>query len=191
MINETLQWISISVILVFVVGLTRQLGQLLTSSRADKAATQGPDLGRRLPRGVMTEAELKELRALMSERDSDWAAVLAVDERCMGCNEVIGRLETEGVPRGAPVVAISRQAGPEFAERLSATFDLVAVGAERLRAADLQLTPFVLLLDSDLVVAHKSAATSVAGALAEWRGEDYLRISGPAVPDTRVVEVSA
>lgn len=167
MINETLQWIVILVILVFVVGLTRQLGQLLTSGRSDKAATQGPDLDRRLPRGVLTEPESAQLRALMSQRDSDWAAVLAVDERCMGCNEVISKLEAEGVPRGAPVVAVSRQAGAEFERRLDAAFDMVAVGAERLRAADLQLTPFVLMLDQELVVRHKSAASTIAGALAE------------------------
>ena len=65
------------------------------------------------------------------------------------------------------------------------------VGAERLRAADLQLTPFVLLLDENMAVAHKSAATSVAGALAEWRGEEYLQRSAPAVAERAPAEASA
>ena len=175
MINETLQWIVLIFLAVFAFGLTRQLGQFMVQTHQDRSETQGPDIGHRLPRGVLTEAERHLLAGLAVERDRDWIGLIAVDEQCRGCDEVLTMLEEEGIPGDAPVAAITRGAGVEFAARLERIFDVVGVGEDRVRAADLTITPFVLLLNADFKVAHKSAAASLGQALVDWRGIDAVR----------------
>jgi hypothetical protein len=169
-INEVLQWMVLLFLAVFVVGLTRQLGLSLVRSSQASAETQGPDVGKALPRAVLTQDERRRLQELMTERGSDWAAVLAVDERCPGCDLIIGTLEEEGVPGGpGPTIAVTRTADDAFRGRLEGVFDLVAVDPDRLKAADLSMTPFVILLDRKFRVAHKSAARSLGAAVDEWR----------------------
>lgn len=172
MINEIAQWAVLAVVLVFVFGLTRQLGAFMVGDHRDRAATQGPDLGKKAGSALVTETERTALAALMRERDAEHVAVVAVDQRCRGCDAVITAVEQGDSERNLPVLAISRSADPEFEQRLRSVFDVVAVDADRLRSADVKMTPFVLLLDRNFKVVHKAAAQSVDSAVAEWRADN-------------------
>jgi hypothetical protein len=178
-INEIAQWAVLAVMVVFVFGLTRQLGAFMVGDHRERAATQGPDLGKKAGAALVTETERVALGALMRERATEHVAVVAVDQRCPGCEGVISALETDGAERDFPVLAITRSADTAFEQRLRSVFDVVAIDEDRLRSADVKMTPFVLLLDRDFKVVHKAAAQSVAGAVAEWRADTGESIDPP------------
>jgi hypothetical protein len=188
MVNEALQWAVLLCLSVFVFGLTRQLGHFLISNRNERSAAHGPTEGRMVPRSVIHDAERRELKRLMSERGTPWAAVAAVAEHCVGCRTLIDELEEKGVPERAPLVLLTSEARADYLERVSGLADIVVNGDGRFQAGGIGMTPFVFLLDADLRVVHKAGAATVGGTFKEWRG---ARNGTGGVLDVRLSEPEA
>jgi hypothetical protein len=168
-INEALQWAVLLALSVFVFGLTRQLGHFLIINRADRSASNGPDLGKAVPGGLLHDAERDALRALMRERSSDVAAVAAVAEHCPGCRTLLDELADNGAPEGMPLVLLAASASDEFRSRLTSLSDVTVIEEQRIKAGGIGLTPFVFILDEQFNVVHKEAAMTVHGTLRSWR----------------------
>jgi hypothetical protein len=179
-INEIAQWVVLVFLAVFTVGLTRQLGHSMIRSRQDRADAQGPDLNQKIPRSVVTADEWATLAELMAQRGAEVAVLLAVDERCPGCAQLITAAEEHGVPTGLPVMAISRSDNVDFVTRLSSTFDLVSTGTVRFKGADLVTTPYVMLLDTEGRVVHKAAGMLLHPVIDEWFGRQPALVHAAA-----------
>jgi hypothetical protein len=170
-VNEAAQWAVLIFLGIFVLGLTRQLGAFLTTTRAMKADVTGPSIGKVVPRSLLSAEERRRLVDLIRGRGVDWAAILAVDDRCSGCDELIAGLEADGVPEGAPLFVFSRQSDEEHRRRLAAIADHVVVDERRMKRADLTITPFAMLVDDELRIARKAIGTELMPMLERWRAE--------------------
>jgi hypothetical protein len=158
LLNELAQWAVLLALAVFVVGLTRQLGDFLIPPRERVEQSYGPGLGVRLPAALLPEPERTRLIALMDERGSEWAAVLVVSGECTRCSELLERLVDEGAPSGVPVVGLSMTSDETHRSLLNQAVDIAMVDPESLDAENLHVKPFVLVVDRDLVVRHKQLA---------------------------------
>jgi hypothetical protein len=181
LLNELAQWAALLLLGFFVLGLTRQLGNVLVSPRERVEQNRGPRLGRRLPAAILGQDDRERLLALMQERSSNWAALLVVGEDCPRCGLLIERLMETGMPDGAPVAVLSDRSGPDHRTLLDRAADLVIVDSERLAAADLNVKPFVLILDDSLRVRHKQVAWDLSDAVSTWRGDEGRRSEQGAV----------
>lgn len=166
-VNEAAQWAVLIFLGVFVVGLTRQLGHFLNSSREQKAKIEGPQLGRVAPNALIAQDERAHLRALMDARGVDWAGVVAMDERCAGCDQLVQALEADGMPQSAPLFVLARQAGAEYVERLRAVAELVVVNERRLNRSGITITPLTMIVDRSCVVQAKGIGSGFDRLLAE------------------------
>lgn len=189
--NELAQWAVLVFLAVFVVGLTRQLGNFMAGPRTRAASVVGPEVGDPLPAQLLTPDEKSAFRGLMEERGVDWGAVLVVDDSCVGCDKVVERIEQQGVPEGAPLVVFSRRSTSEHEARLSEFGDQVIVDPERVRMANLRSTPFVMVVDRSMKVCHKALATHLADAVETWRAPDagnghHTAGAGPALQVAQV-----
>ena len=158
LLNELAQWAVLLALAVFVVGLTRQLGDFLIPPRERVEQSYGPGVGARLPAALLPEPERARLTALMVERDSEWAAVLVVSGECTRCGELLERLVDEGAPSGVPVVGLSMTSEEAHRSLLDQAVDIAIVDPESLDAQNLHVKPFALVVDRDLVVRHKQLA---------------------------------
>lgn len=168
MINEILQWAVLLSLAMFLLGLTRQLGRYMIVTRNDRSDAQGPTLGKRLPRGAFSDHERATMTERMASGRSDYAALLFVDDRCAGCEQALAELE-DGPVTEAMVVAISRRSDEKHARRLDELVDLAVVDEQRFKILGVDLTPFILIVDRDLVVVHKEAAAPLSTAIRNWR----------------------
>lgn len=171
MINETAQWALLLFLTVYSIGLTRQLGHFLSSGRENRSASEGPDLNRALPRGFLLNAERDHLQDLATGRKSAYAAIVTMDERCSGCDQMVEQLETIGLAERTPLMIVARKANAEHHERLKSVADIVVVDEQRFDKADLSITPFTMLLDEDLRLVAKAIATPVDALIAKHREE--------------------
>lgn len=170
-VNEAAQWALLIFLGIFVLGLTRQLGAFLTATRDQKAAVTGPSTGKVIPRSLLSAQERQRLADLIRGRGVDWAAILAVDDRCTGCDELLAGLEADGVPEGAPLFVFSRSSDEEHQRRLRALADHVLVDPRRMKRANLTITPFLILVDEELRVVRKAVGTELVPVLERWREE--------------------
>ena len=69
-VNEIAQWAVLAFLSVFVLGLTRQLGNFLVSRQELVAADSGPPLGGELPSEILAAAERQQVASLLSDRGS-------------------------------------------------------------------------------------------------------------------------
>jgi hypothetical protein len=164
--NELAQWAVIGFLGVFVLGLTRQLGNFLVPARAQTEAS-APPVGSTIPDGLLPEAERRQLRGLFAERGSECAALIAVEPQCEFCDALLTELSRDGVPDGVPLVIVGESTGAEDAELLSGLADIVIddPGRKRAKRAGLSVAPFVLLVDRELAVLHRQAGGSVRQAM--------------------------
>jgi hypothetical protein len=168
-LNELAQWALLIFLAIFVVGLTRQLGKFLVTPREEAAADMGPPVGKAIPETLLTGPEREGFVDLIRGGASGFAVVIAVDEQCVGCDALLERLRETGSPEAAPILAFSRKSGPYHRKRLEHMADMVVVDGERLKAAGLRTTPFVMIVDRNLRIVHKEIAPSLEAAVEHWR----------------------
>jgi hypothetical protein len=169
-LNEIAQWAALLFLGIFVLGLTRQLGDFLVPRRERAAQDRGPDVGKGIPEELLSQDERARMSELMAERGVEWAALLIVGEDCPRCQQLIERLIATGVPDDAPVAVVSSRSSASHAELLASAADVVAVDGARLEAADLHIKPFALILDRSFKVLHKQITTDHEQAASAWKG---------------------
>ncbi len=184
LINELAQWAALIFLGIFVVGLTRQLGRYMVSEREEIAHSVGPDVGKALPRDLLPTADRERLAELIGASEAGWGVVVVVDPDCPGCAALLQQAEREGMPEHAPAAAVTRSDEAEFAEYLGRVFDVAVADAGRVERAGLQVTPFVLIVDGALRIAHKALTADVSAAVAHWRSQNGR---APARNDDRLV----
>lgn len=171
LINEIAQWAALAFIGIFVLGLTRQLGKFLVPPKQQLELDTGPAIGTRVADTLIADGGTQRVKELMQERGTSWAALVVVGESCVGCKPLLEQIEADGVPGNAPLVLVARSATPEYRDRLEQLADLVTVDADAVEAARLRATPFALVLDRSLHVAHKELAWSLTEIVRRWRNE--------------------
>lgn len=180
LINELAQWATLVFLAIFVLGLTRQLGNFLVPPRDRAALEVGPDLGKTLPTGLLSDQDRRRLYEAMDQRGLGWAVFLVVGEECDGCKGLLEGLAEHGAPDEVAVVAVSSEAGPEYRRLLDSLADLVIVDADRVKAAELAATPFAVIVDRSLKVVHKQLAWDLAEVVEVWRRQDGAEDEGPS-----------
>ena len=171
LLNELAQWAALLFIGVFVLGLTRQLGAFLVPPRARVEQNRGPDIGKRLPTTVLSREDRERLGTLMTERGTKWAALVVVGGDCPRCATLLENVTEGRVPDGAPVVALSTTTDLGYKVLLERVADLVVVDDELGDRSNLNVKPFVLIVDQALKVRHKHITSDLREAVAAWRGE--------------------
>ncbi|MEA2441768.1 MAG: hypothetical protein QOH76_3192 [Thermoleophilaceae bacterium] len=187
MINEIAQWAVLVFLGVFVVGLTRQLGQFMVAPREQQALDEGPRLGKRLPSRFLLPEEAQKLAEAKRDGAPQWMLALAVDEDCEGCESMLKWLKRNGSPSGAAILAISRKSGPRHAALLDGLAAVTIVDEGRFAELGLRTTPFVIVLDGEMRVVHKQITADVPDAIARWRSRSRKEVdidsgNGAAAP---------
>lgn len=132
---------------------------------------------------LLTEHERVQFAGLMDELGIDWGAIVVVDEECAQCRSLLDAVERVGMPDSAPLVAMSTAASPAWLARLNEVASLVVVDAVRLDVANLNVRPFVLLVDRQLAIQHKQVGGELAEAVVKWRAGEKPRDASPVWPD--------
>jgi hypothetical protein len=190
LINELAQWAALLFLGVFVIGLTRQLGNFLVPSGERVALETGPDIGVPFPEQILDREDRSRILDLMTERGTSWAAVVVVAEGCGGCKGLLEGIRADGTPEDAPLIALSRNSGPEHAELLGELADVVVVDSERLGDANLLATPFGLILDDSLRVVHKQLAWDLSEVVEVWKASNGRRPPDEDPPVRREQELT-
>jgi hypothetical protein len=179
LINDLAQWAVIVFLAIMVFGLTRQLGNYIVGPRERAAWDMGPDVGSPLPQELLSAEHRIRLQELIQTRPADFGAVLVVDDTCESCDAILERLQTTGMPEGAPLVTISRLSKTDGAPLAETVADIAITDPERVKNAQVG-TPFLMLLDASLTVKHKALGTHVEAAVAAWRGTplEVLAVAG-------------
>jgi hypothetical protein len=73
LINELAQWAVLLFLTIFVLGLTRQLGNFLVPPEQQRAREVGPGLGTALPADLLAAGARERLAAVMAARATGWA----------------------------------------------------------------------------------------------------------------------
>jgi hypothetical protein len=195
-INELLQWAVLAFMGVFLFGLTRQLGNFLVTGRDRAAVEAGPETGRSLPKELLAPELRRRLTALMQERGHDHGVLVVVGEECGACKGLLESIAAEAAADRVPIVALAQSAGEEYRRQLEAVADIVVVDAPALEKANLVVTPFALIVDEDMKIAHKQLAwklREVLVAFDEQRadGRSSLRpAEQAAAPELEVVQMA-
>lgn len=173
MVNELIQWVVLAFMAVFVVGLTRHLGQFMVSQREQVADEYGPDRGERLAEGVLSAADHRRLVALMGERRSTWASLVVVNEMCDACDAWLEAFQAVGRPADAPLAILTGKSSDEHMAKLEAVSDFVVRDetGDRLHEANLRATPFLMVVDGDLKVRYKQVGGSPHEGVTRWRSK--------------------
>lgn len=168
LLNELAQWAVLGFVSVFLLGLTRQLGNFLVPSRERLAHDTGPRVGKRLSTEILPAHALERLQSLIRERGAGWGSVLVVSDDCPGCEGLVERLSRDGAPDGTPIAFISRASSPEHQAVLEQVGDVAVVDPKRLKAASIGVTPFAFLVDESLKIVHKQIAWDLADVAYAW-----------------------
>jgi hypothetical protein len=171
-LNELAQWAVLLFIAVFVVGLTRHLGQFLVSQREQLADEYGPGVGSRLSRDLFSRSELDELQALVEQAPGKWGLVAVINEMCEACDTWLDEFAERKTPMGLPLAFLTGRSGSERLDRLAELADLVVIDhdGERIRDANLRATPFLMVVDADLRIHYQQVGGGVHAGVARWMG---------------------
>jgi hypothetical protein len=160
LLNELLQWSVLVFLLVVVIGLARQLGVFMLPHHA-QLAEQGPELGDRLNRQFVPPADQERLVDLIADQEARCGIVVVLDEACGGCAALVEDLSHS--TRSVPLLAVAKESGPEFVERLRKVADIVVDDreGEGVRAAGIVATPYGVKVGSDARVTEVAAASDL------------------------------
>jgi hypothetical protein len=186
-LNEAAQWAALVFLSIVGIGLTRQIGNLLTAGRDQKAELEGPKLGAVVPTSLIAPDERAQMRALMAAKGVSHAGVIAMDRRCAGCDEMLADLDT-GQPVPLPLLILSKDSDEAHIQRLQKVADILAVDGRRFRRSNLTITPFTMLLDEDFRLVKKAIATHLHVLYERWQDEQEDAELGPepAVPSLAI-----
>lgn len=175
---DLLQSMLLIVLLIFVVGLTRQIAFFVRPPSAQRAEPYGPQIGDRLPAELLGTDERSQLRTLISASSVDQAAILVVNEQCDPCETWLELLEA--ADREMPLITITKDPSRSFTSRLIALSDVLVRDDDhsRLQKSNLVATPFVMVVDHNLRVQQKQL------------GGDPTSILGLAPPDSATVNLA-
>jgi hypothetical protein len=168
LINELAQWAALVFLGILVFGLTRQLGQFIIPRR-DQLLYQGPEVGDELPKSVINGVSAHQLGVAINEGPG-LALVAVVNDKCLGCQGLIERLETLGTPANAPLIAVVDSNDADFTTRIDRVFDFVVRddGLRQAREIGISATPYILGIDADLRIAFRGISGDLHGLVAEW-----------------------
>lgn len=175
LVNEFFQWAVILVLLVFVVGLVRQLGHFVVPRR-EHLLYLGPEIDKRLPIGLLDGVAVDELRKLIAGSQAKLGLVAVMNDRCPGCKGLLAQLQVIGPPADTPLVAIVDTEDESYLEYVRGLFTYAEAdnGGVRARAAGVIATPFVLAIDSEFQVKHRGISGGLHELILEWTGRREL-----------------
>lgn len=175
MINEFAQWAVLVVLVVFVFGLTRQLGIFLRPPEEHRGASYGPDLGELLPSGLF-DNNAKEMADSLG--DSSKLAVAVVHRNCEPCEYWVDAFLRTSLD--LPSIALTADQDPAYVSKLQEAFDLVVPDdpkEKHLQEAGLSATPFLMLLDSSLRIEEKQLGGDPIAAISRWTNSQTTPVS--------------
>lgn len=169
LINELAQWAVIAFLGILVLGLIRQLG-LFIVPRKDQLLYRGPDIGSELPSSLLDGFPPDRLSDEIRRSTTGLGILAVINERCIGCNGLVQRLETAGWQHDIPLLAVVDARDPEFASRVEKVFPHVVRDddLQRAKAIGITATPFILALDADLRVRHRGISGGLDQLVDEW-----------------------
>jgi len=183
LVNEAAQWSVMLFLVIFVVGLTRQLGHfLVASSPREKVEAEGPTTGSVVAESLLTDLERRRMTDLREARQADWMAIVALSEDCTGCQELLAVWEEQPARGTGPLAVICRRATGAFQRRLERAADVVVVDEKRFDRALIGITPFTMILDEEFRVVEKEIGGHFE-ALAK------RRLQADAPPELEVIAV--
>lgn len=181
-INEFVQWAAILFLGVLCLGLSRQLGVFITR-RQDALAEVGPEIGRPLPKHLVPPEASAEIKRLMVERETDRAVLVVVDQACATCNTLISNLEESPFGALGPLIAIVRNSGIEFQERVRKVADLLLNDPDghSAREANIVATPFAMIVDGELRLVYRYPTGDLFMVIDAWeRSREARSLEEPA-----------
>lgn len=167
LVNELLQWATLLLILIVVLGLARQLAVFM-QPHDEQLAEAGPGVGDRVRDDFLPAASVERLTDLMRARETEAGLVLVLSEQCTGCVSVLEYLErSPEIP--LPLAAVAKESGDDFAARLAEVFDTVVEDRDgsRVEAAGIVATPYAVTLGTDGRVSGRAAAIGVYDVVEE------------------------
>lgn len=181
-LNEFAQWALLVFLGVVTLGLTRQLGVILTPRRQGLADEFGPDVGARVPPVLMSADEWREFESQIARSPDRAGAIVVVDQDCDACEGWISALDAAALPGALPVCAITRKSDDRHLATLGAVSNLVVVDheGERLNQAELRGSPFLLVVDEDLKVRFKQLSGDLHEGVQQWRIKSGRADASPA-----------
>lgn len=154
--NETLQWMTLAVALLLILGLYRQLGLMVAGARQFQTDSFGPQIGAKANR---------KLRAAVPEGHwRDWNVIVFVLEACPTCEQFLETFRGRGLLGAENVTLAVVAAGNErfFSElrrelspALVSSVDELLGEQGTLGGREVSGYPFAFLLDRDGVVRQK------------------------------------
>lgn len=164
-IVDLVQSVVLVVLLVFVVGLTRQIAFFIRPAPDKRADAYGPPVGATLSGDLFDLGETVALTELVDRSPSKQAALVVVNEQCDPCEDWL-EMMTVG-EKSLPIATLTKNPGPEFLARLESAADLVIKDDDRnrLKEANLIATPFAMVIDKNLRVEAKQLGGDPASIL--------------------------
>jgi hypothetical protein len=185
LLNELAQWAVLVFLAIFVFGLTRQLGVYLVPQK-QQLLDAGPAIGKRLPDVLVADGRGDTLsRLARSSADATVAAIFVLEEDCPGCRGLVVEMEEENVTAGMPMVALLKgDQSSEFAGAVRNAFAVVIEdeGGDLARGAGIDGTPFLLVVDDQLVLRHKDWAGDLFQSATTWLAGTRSEGNGAAAP---------
>jgi hypothetical protein len=168
LLNELAQWAVLLFIAIFVIGLTRQLGNFIMPKRERVDLDIGPRVGDLVSDRLFSEAESRAIRELITASSLDWGTLVVLHDHCSGCSTLLDGVDRKGKPRDAVMVALTRDEAADHVDRLRRLSDMTIVDGQRLDDAELFTAPFVLMVDADLRVLHKDVTPDLHSTVNAW-----------------------
>jgi hypothetical protein len=169
--NELAQWAVLLFVAVFVFGLTRQLGFFLVPQR-DKLLEAGPKIGKVLPEVLVEDGRGAALtRLIRRSTGAGFAAIFVIEEDCPACNGLLAHMEAGNVDVSMPMAALLKgDPEAEFGRRVRKAFAAVIEdnGGDLARHAGIDGTPFLLIVDEQLIVRHKDWGGDLFEGATKW-----------------------
>jgi hypothetical protein len=167
--NELLQWIALTALLLFILALYRQVGLMLVDRRTYLVGSFGPNVGQR--------AQQQLLGTFPSSPGRQWRLLVFAQERCTACADLIEQLKDwQTQPWADFEVVLVGVGAPEYLEELRLAMPHANVrpavtvldDGATLAGQTIGGYPFAILIDAGGVVRAKSVgadATPIVEAM--------------------------
>ncbi len=164
MVNDSVQWGVLAVLLLLVLGMYRQISLALPPSA--RAAATGPPVGRRLPKEALSRIR----RTVTTGEDLPHLLALAfVVENCAGCQRLLSDLEGYAATQLPPMMVIARKPSRQFEEAIGqlGVPVLLDTDASVSTACEITATPMVVVINGEGKVKRKEVTHDVQRIIVE------------------------